>query len=122
MAEPEWQSAATRLGLLLMSGGGARGVYQAQLPLQLAASLDLGCVATVAPAARQRTLGDGFALNELQVTEGEGLWVCGCGVCLGRCVTHVCSRLFAVFVLRHTLACRLVWCMMQELLGCRRDS
>lgn len=66
MPEAEWQSCATRLGLQLMSAG-ARAVYQAQLPLQLAASLDLGCVASVTPAARQRTLGEGFALKELQV-------------------------------------------------------
>jgi hypothetical protein len=64
--EAEWQSSATRLGLQLMSSG-ARCVYQAQLPLQLVASLDLGCVASVAPSARQRTLGEGFALHELQV-------------------------------------------------------
>lgn len=67
MPEAEWQSSATRLGLQLMSAG-ARAVYQAQLPLQLVASLDLGCVASVKPAARQRTLGEGFSLNELQVS------------------------------------------------------
>jgi DNA polymerase epsilon subunit 1 len=66
LPEAEWQSSATRLGLQLMSAG-ARAVYQAQLPLQLVASLDLGCVASVAPSARQRTLGEGFALKELQV-------------------------------------------------------
>lgn len=66
MSEREWQSSATRLGLQLMSSG-ARGVYQAQLPLQWAASLDLGCVVNVTQAARNRTLGEGFGLNELRV-------------------------------------------------------
>lgn len=42
-------------------------MYQGQLPLQLMASLDLGCVAAVTPAARDRQIGDGFALSELQV-------------------------------------------------------
>jgi hypothetical protein len=73
MPEAEWQSSATRLGLQLMSSG-ARCVYQAQLPLQLVASLDLGCVASVAPSARQRTLGEGFALHELQVRDAI-LWL-----------------------------------------------
>lgn len=96
LPEAEWQSSATRLGLQLMSAG-ARGVYQAQLPLQLVASLDLGCVASVAPSARQRTLGDGFALSELQVgtwamrmscsvdlTASLGLLMCGmCGTSTG---------------------------------------
>eukprot|EP00878_Enallax_costatus_P032361 GHUV01035561.1.p1 GENE.GHUV01035561.1~~GHUV01035561.1.p1 ORF type:complete len:215 (+),score=72.36 GHUV01035561.1:151-795(+) len=46
--------------------GGARAVYQGQLPLQLMASLDLGCVAAVTPTARDRPIGEGFALSELQ--------------------------------------------------------
>jgi hypothetical protein len=66
MPEQQWQANTTRLALQLMSAG-ARAVYQGQLPLQLAASLDLGCVAAVAPAARSRQLGEGFDLRELQV-------------------------------------------------------
>ncbi|KAF8072990.1 POL2A [Scenedesmus sp. PABB004] len=65
--EAEWQSHANALGLGLLSAG-ARAVYQSQLPLSLAAALDLGCVATVTPGARARgrTLGQGFDLEELQ--------------------------------------------------------
>jgi hypothetical protein len=66
MPEQQWQANTTRLALQLMSAG-ARAVYQGQLPLQLAASLDLGCVAAVAPAARSRQLGEGYDLWELQV-------------------------------------------------------
>jgi hypothetical protein len=66
MPEAQWQANATRLALQLMSAG-ARAVYQGQLPLQLAASLTLGCVAAVVPAARSRQLGEGFDLRELQV-------------------------------------------------------
>ncbi|WIA29248.1 hypothetical protein OEZ86_011756 [Tetradesmus obliquus] len=65
MPEAQWQANTTRLALQLMSAG-ARAVYQGQLPLRLAASLDLGCVAAVAPAARSRQLGEGFELRELQ--------------------------------------------------------
>lgn len=72
MPEAQWQANTTRLALQLMSAG-ARAVYQGQLPLRLAASLDLGCVAAVAPAARSRQLGEGFELRELQVGwAGEG--------------------------------------------------
>lgn len=66
LPEQAWRAQVTRLGLQLMSAG-ARAAYQAQLPLGLAASLDLGCVAAVRPAARTRGLGEGFELGELQV-------------------------------------------------------
>jgi hypothetical protein len=74
MPEQQWQANTTRLALQLMSAG-ARAVYQGQLPLQLAVSLDLGCVAAVAPAARSRQLGEGFDLRELQV-RGAGCCCC----------------------------------------------
>jgi hypothetical protein len=66
MPELEWQQQVSRLGLQLMAAG-TRAAYQGQLPLQLTASLDLGCVAAVCPAARNRPLGQGFELRELKV-------------------------------------------------------
>jgi hypothetical protein len=83
MPEAQWQANTTRLALQLMSAG-ARAVYQGQLPLQLAASLDLGCVAAVTPAARSRQLGEGFDLRELQV----GVRVC-CSCWCFRTRVHV---------------------------------
>jgi hypothetical protein len=53
------------------------------MPLGLQAALQLGCVATVAPAARTRPLGEGFDLDELQVggrvEGGGGRWGAGQG-------------------------------------------
>lgn len=66
--ELEWQANTNKLALQFMAGG-ARAVYQAQLPLQLVANLDLGCVASVTPAVRNRPLGQGFSLGELQVSK-----------------------------------------------------
>ncbi|GBF92637.1 hypothetical protein Rsub_05251 [Raphidocelis subcapitata] len=66
--EPDWQARHARLALQLLSAG-ASGVYEGQMPLRLQAALQLGCVATVAPAARGRPLGDGFDLEELQYAD-----------------------------------------------------
>lgn len=66
MPEVDWQASSSRLALQLMSAG-ARAVYQGQLPLNMVASLDLGCVAAVCAEARNRQLGEGFSLSELQV-------------------------------------------------------
>lgn len=67
------------------------------MPLGLQAALALGCVATVAPGARGRPLGEGFDLAELQV----GGWVCwSLDLCVWKCVcvcvcVSVCMRMRA---------------------------
>ena len=66
MPEADWQANINQLSLQLLAAG-ARGVYESQLPLAEAAALSLGCVVTVAPAARKRPLGEGFDLHELQM-------------------------------------------------------
>lgn len=73
MTESEWQSNASRLALQMMSSG-VRGVYEAQMPLDMTAALSLGCVCTVAGKARGRSLGEGFDLNELQVGLAAVQW------------------------------------------------
>jgi hypothetical protein len=108
LPEAEWQSSATRLGLQLMSAG-ARAVYQAQLPLQLVASLDLGCVASVAPSARQRTLGEGFALKELQV--GDGVIADACGALCILLPAHRCMCLSPHHPASPNFCCRITTVM-----------
>jgi DNA polymerase epsilon subunit 1 len=66
MPEADWQANINQLSLQLLAAG-ARGVYESQLPLAASAALSLGCVVTVAPAARRRPLGEGFDLHELQM-------------------------------------------------------
>mmetsp|Transcript_42312 Transcript_42312/g.135440 ORF Transcript_42312/g.135440 Transcript_42312/m.135440 type:complete len:1109 (-) Transcript_42312:20-3346(-) len=43
------------------------GVYETQVPLDLHAVLEVGCVVSVVPAARNRALGEGFSLDELRM-------------------------------------------------------
>lgn len=50
-----------------LAAAGVRGVWEDRLPPELNAALALGCVAVVAPSARQRSLGAGFDLQELHM-------------------------------------------------------
>jgi hypothetical protein len=50
-----------------LAAAGVRGVWEDRLPPELNAALALGCVAVVAPSARQRSLGAGFHLQELHM-------------------------------------------------------
>lgn len=66
LPEREFLGSLNPLSIQLLQAG-ARGVYQDQLPLDLAAALDLGCCVRVAPAARARPWSAGYDLKELQV-------------------------------------------------------
>jgi hypothetical protein len=47
--------------------GWEQGVYETKLPLALHALLQLGCVCMVDPKARNRTLKQGWSLNDLRM-------------------------------------------------------
>ena len=56
----------SQAGGVQIGGQHVKGVYEDQMPLDFAAVLALGCVATVGAAARSRPLAEGFQLHELQ--------------------------------------------------------
>ena len=57
----------SQAGGVQIGGQHIKGVYEDQMPLDFAAVLALGCVATVCTSARSRPLAEGFQLHELQV-------------------------------------------------------
>lgn len=112
LPEPEWQARHGRLSLQLLSAG-ASGVYEGQMPLGLQAALSLGCVATVVPAARQRQLGDGFDLDELQVPDFSFVFVkflcvrviaafAKVGAAVTYCQKYVCNKYTHITHITHT--------------------
>lgn len=64
--EVEFQRSAAEWAMTLVDSH-VVGVWEERMPLSLHASLTLGCVAELRPHVRQRSLAEGFALDELRV-------------------------------------------------------
>ena len=66
MSEEAYQRESAEVSLKL-SQPHVRDVWEERMPLALEAALSAGCVASVAPAVRDRPLSEGYDLVELQV-------------------------------------------------------
>ena len=66
LEEAEYQRQSSQLTLLFAETH-VKGVFEERLPLAVHAGMMLGCVASVVPAARTKTIAPGFDLADLQV-------------------------------------------------------
>jgi hypothetical protein len=84
MTDEDFRARAPDLALQLATPD-ITDVFEERLPLAFNASLTLGCVAALVPAARSRPLSEGFDLTDIKVCEPLLLEICVC-VCVCVCV------------------------------------
>ena len=66
MNEDEAQRATADIALTLAASH-VHGVFEERMPLDLEASLSIGCVTELVPAVRQKPLTEGFNIADLKV-------------------------------------------------------